>query len=350
MFAFNEEGYANGVYQNSNSEPTYSYYRRDHLGNNREVWRAAYTIGSTNYAATTTQRIQYYPSGLPWGGEATGIGPGAQPYKFNGCEFIEEHGYDVTDLGNRVIHNARGSFDTMDRLAGKFPWQSPYVHAGNNLVNYVDVNGDSVMIFVNGTYFGTFDDGKTEIIGYNQNFDEDGNMNGGFHFSFNDLDLDQNELISGNMTLNFVSNEYIDNIMNQSGVKEKNAINRWSYALNESNRGELDYSKYLNSNQLYVINGTGYNRMDAGNYMWGYAMGLMGYTEITARAGAHVFAFMYGKQTNGEESYHPNMFMRFIENRSWLGDSAADQRAIKNGINDSGSYWKNKKRTLLNIK
>ncbi len=32
----------------------------------------------------------------------------------------------------------------MDRFAEKFPWQSPYVHAGNNPVNYVDVNGDSI--------------------------------------------------------------------------------------------------------------------------------------------------------------------------------------------------------------
>ncbi len=57
------------------------------------------------------------------------------------------HGYDVTDLGNRGIHNAKGRFDTMDRFAERFPWQSPYVHAGNNPVNYVDVNGDSVRVY-----------------------------------------------------------------------------------------------------------------------------------------------------------------------------------------------------------
>jgi hypothetical protein len=34
----------------------------------------------------------------------------------------------------------------MDRFAEKFPWQSPYVHAGNNPVNFVDVNGDSLTI------------------------------------------------------------------------------------------------------------------------------------------------------------------------------------------------------------
>jgi len=55
-----------------------SYYRRDHLGNNREVWRAAY-INSRGrlVAAATEQRTQYYPSGLPWASNS-GDNPGAQ--------------------------------------------------------------------------------------------------------------------------------------------------------------------------------------------------------------------------------------------------------------------------------
>lgn len=36
------------------------YYRRDHLGNNREVWKAE------NGTATTVQRTRYYLSGQPW--------------------------------------------------------------------------------------------------------------------------------------------------------------------------------------------------------------------------------------------------------------------------------------------
>ena len=38
------------------SNPQYYYYRKDHLGNNREVWCA-----TTN---TTVQKTQYYPSGI----------------------------------------------------------------------------------------------------------------------------------------------------------------------------------------------------------------------------------------------------------------------------------------------
>jgi len=53
---YNSEGFLDDSYK-------YYYYRRDHLGNNREVWRAPYTIGSNNYAASTIKRTQYYPSG-----------------------------------------------------------------------------------------------------------------------------------------------------------------------------------------------------------------------------------------------------------------------------------------------
>ena len=122
----------------------YHYYRRDHLGNNREVWQSSYTYGNTTYPAATVQRTQYYPSGLPW---REGLSPAKQPYKFNGCEFVEMHGYNATDLGNRVVFNDYNRFPTMDRFCWKFPWQSPYVHAANNPVRYVDVRGDSVWIY-----------------------------------------------------------------------------------------------------------------------------------------------------------------------------------------------------------
>ncbi len=68
----NPEGYV--------KEGKYHYYRRDHLGNNREVWQT----DGTNI--TTIQRTQYYPSGLPW---TDGEGASEQPNKYNDKEFIE---------------------------------------------------------------------------------------------------------------------------------------------------------------------------------------------------------------------------------------------------------------------
>jgi RHS repeat-associated protein len=133
----------------------YFYYRRDHLGNNHEVWNAT--------ANTLAQRTQYYPSGLPME-YPYNDNPGEQPYKFGGKEFIEEHGLDVTDLGNRGLYHAISRFTTMDRFAEKFPWQSPYVHAGNNPVNFVDVRGDSIWV----------NDNDTKIL-YSQGMGYEGN-------------------------------------------------------------------------------------------------------------------------------------------------------------------------------
>jgi len=90
---------------------------------------------------------RYYVSGLPW---YEGLNPSTNPYKFNGCEFVEMHGYDVTDLGKRGVHHAKNRFDTMDRFCEKFPWQSPYVHANNNPVRYIDLQGDNAWDFLGG--------------------------------------------------------------------------------------------------------------------------------------------------------------------------------------------------------
>ena len=58
---------------------------------------------------------------------------------------------DETDLGNRGLYHATNRFTSIDRFCEKYPWQSPYVFAANNPVNYVDVNGDSIWVEINTT-------------------------------------------------------------------------------------------------------------------------------------------------------------------------------------------------------
>ena len=75
---YNSEGYSDNV----NGSWVYNYYRKDHLGNIREVWRASYLRGGyTNIPAATIQQTQYYPSGLPW---SEGVGAAVQNRKYNG--------------------------------------------------------------------------------------------------------------------------------------------------------------------------------------------------------------------------------------------------------------------------
>ena len=125
---YNAEGYR----QYSTTADGWYYYRKDHLGNNREVWCA-----NTN---STAQRTQYYPSGLPWVSN-TDDNPDLQPRKYNGKEFIEMHGYETYDYGARGYYPAMGRFTTIDPLAEKGYDISPYAYCHNNPILFIDPNG-----------------------------------------------------------------------------------------------------------------------------------------------------------------------------------------------------------------
>ncbi|WP_321439182.1 DUF6443 domain-containing protein [uncultured Bacteroides sp.] len=131
---YNTEGYVDnavGYYR-------YNYYRKDHLGNNREVWRASYKLDNYTYPAATIQSTQYYPSGLPWG---EGTGSDVQSKKYNGKEWIEAHGYDMYDYGARGYYPAICRFTTVDPLAEKYYSVSPYAYCMNNPIRFIDPDG-----------------------------------------------------------------------------------------------------------------------------------------------------------------------------------------------------------------
>ena len=136
----NPEGYAGSITTSATNGPVYYYYRKDHLGNNCEVWNAAYPWGTTSKPAGTYQRTQYYPSGLPWAFNS-GDSPGVQPYKYGGKEFIEMHGLDEYDSQARMYYPAIMRTTTMDPLAENYPWISLYAWCGNNPVRNVDLDG-----------------------------------------------------------------------------------------------------------------------------------------------------------------------------------------------------------------
>ena len=116
----------------------YHYYRRDHLGNVREVWKA------TDAGAQTVQRTRYYPSGLPWEYQA-GDSASLQPYKYGGKEFVETHGLDMYDSHARWYDPRIIRTTSPDPLAEKYYDTSPYAWCGNNPVNAVDPDGRKVL-------------------------------------------------------------------------------------------------------------------------------------------------------------------------------------------------------------
>jgi RHS repeat-associated protein len=134
----------------------YNYYRKDHLGNIREVWngvRKNYS-GVVKELASTRQRTQYYPSGLPW---AESTGASVQKHKYNGKEFVEMHGLDEYDSEARWFYPAIMRTTTMDPHAENYYSISPYTWCGNNSVNMIDPDGMDV-VSIEGGYRITGDD------------------------------------------------------------------------------------------------------------------------------------------------------------------------------------------------
>ena len=94
-YVYNPEGYIKYY----GPEEHYSfYYIKDHLGNIHET----YVYPWSNYKECI-QRMQYYPSGLPWD---TNYGASEQPFKYNSKEFVEMHGLDEYDSQARWYYPA----------------------------------------------------------------------------------------------------------------------------------------------------------------------------------------------------------------------------------------------------
>jgi len=81
---------------------------------------------------------------LSWA-TSSGNNPGLQPYKYNGKEFVEMHGYDKYDYGVRGMYPAIMRFSTPDPLAEKYYSISPYAYCGNNPVRFVDPDGKKIL-------------------------------------------------------------------------------------------------------------------------------------------------------------------------------------------------------------
>lgn len=223
------EGYISG-YSLSNTSLYHNYYRRDHLGNNREVWLGSYTRDGHTYPSTTVQRTQYYPSGLPWESAESDYSD-TQHRKYNGKELVEMHGLDEYDSEARWFYPAIMRTTTIDPLAEKYYSTSPYAWCGNNPVNTVDLRGDSITTIVNTTIKNP--DGTTSLqstqyyYGQNSNgtygfIDSSGNLYSGTDAFVSSLTTALNDLRTGGNVGSSLVSDLVSSTKNVQIAQGKN--------------------------------------------------------------------------------------------------------------------------------
>lgn len=121
----------------ASSQPTFHYYTKDHLGNNRTV---------VNENGTLEQVTHYYPFGGIFG-DAT-LNAGIQPYKYNGKELDHVHGLNTYDYGARQYDPILLRWDRIDPLCEKFYSVSPYAYCNNNPAIHIDKDGKVPLVLI----------------------------------------------------------------------------------------------------------------------------------------------------------------------------------------------------------
>lgn len=125
----------------SNLNPTYHYYEKDHLGSIRMVVNENGTIEQVNH---------YYPFGGVYGDLA--YNSELQKNKYIGKEFDHTSGLDWYDHGARMYDAAKGSWDRVDFLCEKNTSSSIYGYCHNNPILFVDPDGNDDYFSNNGNY------------------------------------------------------------------------------------------------------------------------------------------------------------------------------------------------------
>lgn len=138
---FTPEGY---VKKSSTGIFSHVFQFKDHLGN----VRLSYTDANNDEVITAAEIIEefnYYPFGMQHKGYNNNLNTigndNAQKYRYNGKEFQDELSLDLYDYGARNYDPVLGKWLSMDPLAEKLPFTSPFTYCLNNPIIMVDPDG-----------------------------------------------------------------------------------------------------------------------------------------------------------------------------------------------------------------
>ena len=128
---YNTEGYY------STADSAFFAYQKDYQGNIAQVWQVSDSSGFFS-EPKMVQLNEYYLDGTP---TPRTIGAEAQPYKYNGNEWVRFNGNDAYDFNARQYQSTLLRFDRPDDFAEKYYNISPYAFCGGNMVKYTDPSG-----------------------------------------------------------------------------------------------------------------------------------------------------------------------------------------------------------------
>jgi RHS repeat-associated protein len=125
------------------------YTLKDHLGNNRVVFRDK--DNDRIIDTSDIKQINYtFPFGMDmegnWNGSYMGTGTQGNPYKYNGKEFNNDYGLNWYHYGARFYDPAIGRWHVVDPLSEKYQNLSPYNYVANNPVKFVDPDGKDIVV------------------------------------------------------------------------------------------------------------------------------------------------------------------------------------------------------------
>jgi len=286
-------------------------YHTDHLGSTALV---------TDIDGEVTQHVAYIPYGEIFVEQRNGSW--SSPYLFNAKELDEETG--LYYYGARYLDPTNAAWLSVDPLFEKYVGMTPYGYCAGNPVKMVDPDGEDIYVFDEDGNFSHKIAQEGEHIGRYQSGDVT------VDFKFADP-INDPKAIEGYTNKN---GEYIkidrietksvteiDNALWNSGVyNEENQKNRWTFAMNEADAsqydkgtGKMDYvvtANFEKGNEQNVLDGYGapaipsnalyitktesgyyaHNDHNFGNFLWAAGMKALGFSETTAKVGAHIFA------------------------------------------------------------
>ena len=296
-FVHNSEGYIRYL---TRAEHYHFYYIKDHLGNVRET----YVHPSANYKECI-QRMQYYPSGLPWN---TNFVANEQPYKYGGKEFVEMHGLDEYDSHARWYYPTLARTTTMDPHSEDYYPISPYAWCGNNFVNATDPTGRDTVYFDADGYFLNVVEAEGNDVGVLLR--TDGKPNDLFFFGSGKDDVNSfigdDNIMPLYSKVSFISPTEIRDMTKQSNIAKicsQTHYAKYLYALLESRGGNLDYANlgvlqdYIGEHGMPTVDYYGthiaQNIFNFGNFLWGISMRELNIPYSHAVFGAHLDALMH---------------------------------------------------------